>query len=91
MKKHRIAYDHDCDACEFLGHIAGPNPYDAGTPYQRWDLYYCPSSERGTILARYGDVDSEYLSCPLSILRQGGHHPALQWGLALLDARERHG
>lgn len=84
-------YTHDCDVCEFLGSVEGPDPYRDDCPRTRWDLYYCPSSSRGTILARDGNEGSEYLSCPLSILQRGGHHPALAWGLALFEERERRG
>ena len=43
-------YTHDCDQCQFLGCVG------------KYDLYYCPRSDEGSGIARYGNVGSEYAS-----------------------------
>ncbi len=48
-------YEHDCKQCVFLG------------TFEEYDLYGCPQTGHNThtVLARYGDDDSDYHSCPL--------------------------
>lgn len=44
-------YEHNCDRCEFLGHLLGH------------DLYYCEQgSDLPTIVARYGNEGPDYAS-----------------------------
>lgn len=53
-------FDHDCDACVFLGAYTGPAPR-----CQRIDLYWCPNPSHPTlssVLGRYGDNGSSYYS-----------------------------
>ena len=47
-------YTHDCPGCVFLG------THDAAG----WDtdLYACPNAEEPTVLARYGERGSDYMS-----------------------------
>ena len=53
-------FQHDCDHCHFLGHHEGH------------DLYVCQSAHP-TVIARYGDDGSEYLSGLPAV----GHEPLL--------------
>lgn len=53
-------YDHDCDSCIGLG----PLMYND----RRFDLYLCPYSDEGTVIARFNDEPSGYMSMPLDIL-----------------------
>ena len=46
-------YIHDCDACTYLGQFAHGKIYD---------LYFCGTHERGTVIARYGDDGPDYCS-----------------------------
>jgi hypothetical protein len=44
-------YQHDCDACTFLGQDSTG----------KYDLYYCPQGGiLPTVIARYGDGDNYY-------------------------------
>lgn len=53
-------YSHDCDDCIGLGPLVrGSN---------RFDLYLCPRCDEGTVIARFSDEPSAYLSMPLDIL-----------------------
>lgn len=47
-------YDHDCPSCEYMGMYA----YEG----DRYDLYWCWQIGFPTVLARWGDKPSEYLS-----------------------------
>lgn len=52
-------FKHHCDACEWR------------FQYGQYDMYFCSQADSdmgGTILARYGDEDSQYASYPLAIL-----------------------
>ena len=56
-------YQHDCDACRFLGH--GPCPILAkmrGDPEQTFDFYVCEAGRDRSFIARYGNKGSEYMS-----------------------------
>ena len=53
-KMEKKNYIHDCDHCTFLGNHSD----DLGV----YDLYFCPQGLRKTVIARYGDRGSEYLS-----------------------------
>ena len=54
---------HDCGACISLGEYNGD-----------FDLYYCRMADGGTMIARYGDEPSAYLSTPIELL-VGAYHP----------------
>ena len=82
-------HTHDCDGCEYLGTIDGPDPYSCGE-LRVWDLYHCAKCDEGTVIARYGSEGSQYCSMPLDIARRNRSHPTLQWAIALLEAKERH-
>ena len=43
-------YRHDCDQCTFLGQ------------FNEHDLYYCGQHGIPTVIARFGDMGSEYYS-----------------------------
>ncbi len=49
-------HEHDCDCCTFTG------------TYGDYDLYHCPKSDEGTIIARFG-IDGDYYSRPLSLCK----------------------
>lgn len=53
-------YNHSCDNCRFLG------------TYFDHDVYVCHNS---TVLARYGDHDSDYASMPIKVFLQNLHSP----------------
>lgn len=59
-------YKHHCNKCKYIGTTAGSHDNE------RTDWYVCLSaascSNIGSIIGRYGDVDSEYWSCPINIL-----------------------
>jgi hypothetical protein len=80
-------FQHDCDACRFLGTVTGPNPYHAGLPYV-WDLYFCERSDGGSVIARHSDEGCEYLSTPVKLLSPSSH-PALLWAYALVQMELR--
>lgn len=65
-----MRFTHDCDDCQSLGE------------HGVYDLYYCPKSDEGSIIARYGSKGSEYtsMSIPLMFSVRGLHH-ALREGL----------
>lgn len=70
-------FTHDCAACQFLGKYKR-SEWDDRAPD---DLYYCPKTDGGTVLARYGDDGPEYTSCPIPILLYAGYpyeHPLLE-------------
>lgn len=53
-------FNHDCDNCEFLGrhiHLSEDGSYYSG---KELDLYFC--SGEPTVIARYGDEGSQYMS-----------------------------
>lgn len=82
-------FPHDCSECRFLGTVDGGDPY-RGSQFMRFDLYYCASTDDGSLLARYGDEGGEYLSSPRALLeRESGAHPALRWALSLVHREER--
>lgn len=59
-------YDHDCDDCIGLGRYNFSNrDRPLGKDY---DLYFCPRSDGGSVIARYGSAPSAYMSTPLDIL-----------------------
>lgn len=62
-------WKHDCTNCRFLGLTIGGGHLA--------DLYVCEGSDPGdrdpTILARFSDEGSDYLSCPLEGAHPGGH------------------
>jgi hypothetical protein len=43
-------YDHDCERCIFLGQ------------YKEYDLYFCPSRDYSTVIARWDSIPSNYAS-----------------------------
>lgn len=59
-------FTHDCDGCQFLGrHKRGQ---------AHFDLYYCSKGIlNGTLLARYGNEGSEYLSSSVDVLLYAGY------------------
>lgn len=60
----RKRWTHDCDDCEFLG--------DYQHDDEDYDLYYCPKSDGGTILARYDDEGSSYTSLSIELMMHAG-------------------
>lgn len=69
-------FEHNCDDCEYLGHVEFPAAYfDAAVPYTKpksADLYFCKVSGIGgedSLLARYSDRGSDYSSSSVSIVR----------------------
>lgn len=72
-------YEHDCDACVFLGKFTFDAPHleDDGVHARSYtkrmtvDLYCCPSEVLGpSIIARYQSEDSAYSSMPAKIIRE---------------------
>ena len=61
-------FHHDCDACTFLGTWTGSQThFDGKTGAEgTWDLYYCGTHTRGTVLCRFGNEGSEYCSTAVS-------------------------
>lgn len=49
-------FQHDCDACQFLGEYESDKKYD---------LY---QTGNGSVLARFGDEGPDYTSMPLSLV-----------------------
>jgi len=73
----RPRYQHDCDACTFLGQRLNH------------DLYSCGTGERVSLIARYSDDGPDYKSMDKSQLwfnRAGGYHVDAD----LDEARYRH-
>lgn len=72
-----MKHTHDCDICQYLGEYSG-----------KFDLYFCPGSER-TVIARYGE-DGKYLSGTIfgynAICRGDVNHPLAQALFKALDA-----
>lgn len=68
-------YQHDCDACVFLGTVLG----DADYPY---DLYACVGPSN-TVIARYGNYGWQYQSG----IALAPHVPAINAALALAKWR----
>ena len=54
-------YTHDCDSCHFLGRY---NHNDTHS-----DLYFCPSCDEGTVIARYSSNGPSYSSYPLDVIK----------------------
>ena len=54
MKK----YKHDCDECIYL-YTTDKDDYDTGSIY---DVYFCEQGGIPTVIARYGNDGSEYMS-----------------------------
>ena len=54
MKKSKPKYEHDCDACKFLGTYTHNDHIH--------DLYFCGTHEDGTVIARFGHDGPEYRS-----------------------------
>jgi alpha-D-ribose 1-methylphosphonate 5-triphosphate synthase subunit PhnG len=57
-------YKHDCSACLFVGE------------HGEYDVYVCPQNGLPTIVARYGDEGSEYVSGDAGVTQL----PVLVWG-----------
>lgn len=51
-------YKHDCDNCDFLGKYER----DGNITDHNFDLYFCTQGDLPTVIARYGDEGSYYLS-----------------------------
>lgn len=47
-------YQHDCENCIFMGKDG------------RYDLYFCPRVDHGSVIARFGDDPGDYGSSPVS-------------------------
>lgn len=58
MRKPKAKYIHDCKRCQFIG------------KYEKMDLYVCNQVTGPSVILRYGDEGSEYMSYPLQILLQ---------------------
>ena len=52
-------YEHDCEACVFLGRFHLRRSNEAAVVY---DLYYCGTHEDGTVIGRYSDDGPDYCS-----------------------------
>lgn|SRR3990167_8419860 len=62
----RPRWTHDCKACRFLGRFDyAESPTD---PRWHYDLYYCPKSSGGTVLARWGQQGPQYTSLILTLI-----------------------
>ncbi len=66
-------YQHDCDQCTFLGTYSGHYTHSDGSVGREctWDLYYCGTHTRGTVLCRYGNEGHEY--CSFEINKESIH------------------
>lgn len=53
-------YEHDCDACVYLGEYAPPSCQER-YKVAVLDLYFCPGGD-ATVIARYGSEGGEYSS-----------------------------
>lgn len=80
-----IRHIHDCEACEFLATVVGPDPFYRGKVVQ-FDLYFCPDQALGgSLIARYDSEGPAYLSTARDILKHDLQmHPALLWAEALI-------
>lgn len=58
-------YEHDCESCTFLGKDIEA---DSGTLV---DMYFCSQNDLPSIVMRYGDEGSEYMSVPIQIINKG--------------------
>lgn len=55
-------YTHDCDKCVFLG------------SYDEKDMYYCPQEGLDTVIARFSDEGSDYISgLPIAVYEMAYH------------------
>jgi hypothetical protein len=93
-------FEHDCAKCIFLGKHTYHAPHctaerEEYTILTTVDLYYCPNSESfsgGSLLARFNSEDSEYSSCPASLLLRDRKHREAEPSThspALLEALDR--
>lgn len=80
--KHR----HDCDRCQYLGTVEGPDPDRSKEQTYTWDLYYCPSN-LPSLIARYDSEDRYYLSSLYDNVRVD-QHPALVWAYCIVKTRK---
>jgi hypothetical protein len=48
---------HDCKSCLYLGR------------HEEYDMWFCPTCDEGTLIARYDNEGGEYASTPLFCLR----------------------
>jgi len=57
-------FKHDCMSCEYLATISVTGIDIPPRKNCTYDLYFCPAPKSGypTIVARFGNEDSEYLS-----------------------------
>jgi hypothetical protein len=77
MSYHKPAiYDHDCEACTYLGSLIRETESidvqdrENEDGKEIYDLYIClnPRNKNlSSLIARYSSVDSEYMSCPVDI------------------------
>ena len=68
-----MKYQHDCEACVYLGEYGYHAPMVEGTEWKEVELYHCKqagSCMGGSIIARYGSKGSNYASCPVSLIRR---------------------
>jgi hypothetical protein len=56
-------FQHDCQACMFLGVWR-----EVGEHAESFDIYFCQSTDGGSVIARFGDGGPEYASGPISAL-----------------------
>lgn len=84
-----MRYKHDCDDCKYLGTVEGPHPRLAlPNPVKvAYDLHFCQRCDGGSVIARYSNEPSNYVSSPLSMLHIDAH-PALMWARALLQMQD---
>lgn len=62
-------FKHDCDACVLLFVTSSKDDV-------KRDVYYCPKSDQGTILIRWGDAPGSYASTPVSTIVTNIRHYA---------------
>lgn len=55
-------FKHDCERCEFLASINLPSWELNKMSEQTFDLYHCPGTLGGSVIARFGDDGPEYAS-----------------------------
>ena len=72
MKWNEPKWQHDCDKCWFYGKYGDKGKYDA---------YFCPpvneDRHSGSLILRYGDEPSQYISSPLSMGFMAKAHPEM--------------
>jgi len=77
-----MRFTHDCGTCKPLG------------TWGEFDLYHCPGSFGGSVIARYGSEGPQYASYPVDVFRSAyiaepQHDTCSRAGMAAAVAHER--